>query len=252
MRALVLRKSKFSETDLVIQFLTETGEVLAAFAAGAQRSKRRFPHHFEWSGLYEIDLQPSRGSGLNRLKACDLVSFDPALAKTWDVFQRWAVLCEWIGYESQQVWNFEEILSLLRRLPQSGGQEAFLRFFIREIESHGLSPDFERCGRCRFMLDSEQPLRFHLESAEFRHLTCAASRDSLIPPSAREFWQTPREETVLDLASAESLETILVPFLEFHLQRPLKAQRARGLGALARPVDRAREGDLHQSLPDAI
>lgn len=86
----ILKKSKFSESDLILQALSEEGEKVGFFVKGALRSKKRFGGGVEPTHLIEVVYQKARQEGgLNLLKEARLIEAFEGLRKTMIV---WSLL----------------------------------------------------------------------------------------------------------------------------------------------------------------
>lgn len=82
----ILKKSKFSESDLILQALSGEGEKVSFFVKGALRSKKRFGGGvLEPTHLIEIVYQKARqDGGLNLLKEARLVEAFEGLRLDYD------------------------------------------------------------------------------------------------------------------------------------------------------------------------
>ena len=86
LRALVLKRTKYGESDLVLHMLTPQGGKISALARGALKSKRRFgggilePTHF-----IEVVLRPSpRADGMATLEEAKMVDAFDGLRTSYD------------------------------------------------------------------------------------------------------------------------------------------------------------------------
>jgi recombinational DNA repair protein (RecF pathway) len=67
-RAILLRRREYGEKDWIVTFLTDGGRKLSAFAAGAQKSLKRFGSSLDWFAHLEIEYTlPKPGNQLARL-----------------------------------------------------------------------------------------------------------------------------------------------------------------------------------------
>jgi hypothetical protein len=93
-KSLVLKKTPYGDSDLIVTMVVETGRILKGFAAGARKSRKRFPHQFAVDGFYDVDgMQDDR---LARLHRCDLIHFNDGIGKSCDSLCLWAQVAEWL------------------------------------------------------------------------------------------------------------------------------------------------------------
>src|SRR4051812_41931824 len=112
-KAFVLRKTSFGESDLIVQFLLETGKVISGFAGGGRRSKKRFSHQFDITGVYEVEWHRAiEEKKLTRLHRCDLLNHDSELSQNLEALCRWAIVLEWISLDAEHEFDFAEIYRL--------------------------------------------------------------------------------------------------------------------------------------------
>jgi DNA repair protein RecO len=223
MRALVLRKIPFGESDLILRFLLETGEVISAFAAGGRNSKKRFPHQFNPTGLYDLDGgRKEKTSKLSRISKCDLIDFKSEISDSMEVFCRWAIVLEWISLDEENGFDFEEILNLRETLSQNLG--FYFQFFLQQMKLHGLHPELEKCVICQACVKDR--IIFHFEDGGVAHSHCADGED-LSRESLNFIAATFREAASPDLSakSIREFDRIILPFLEWQLGRRLKTQK---------------------------
>ena len=168
-----MRKTSYGESDLIIQFLSDRGCVVSGFAAGAQRSKKRFSHQFHIAGIYKIEWTESASTQkLSRIRTCELVQFIPGLSENFEAMNRWMTVLEWISMDPMGNFNFDEIEGLMKSLSQEEGHGHYYRFFIQQIERHGLVPELGLCVVCQKGLGEH--MRFSLHEGGLAHSTCSS------------------------------------------------------------------------------
>jgi DNA repair protein RecO (recombination protein O) len=103
-RALILKRSKYGESDLIVQFLCQNGAKLSAIARGALRSKKRFgggvlePTHY-----VEIQYKTQNNEGrLAVLEEASLIDGFEKLRSQYDRLQAALKVVEVIGQLGQE------------------------------------------------------------------------------------------------------------------------------------------------------
>jgi DNA repair protein RecO len=231
MRALILRKQPYGESDLIIQFFLESGRIGSGFAPGARKSRKRFPHQFHPAGIYNIQTAREFETGtLLRIQGCDLEAFHSKLTDDLELWTRWSMVLEWILADEGQGFEFEEVLTLMKEMAEGQNTWAFYKFFILQMQVHGLLPRLDRCIICSEALNDR--VVFSVSEGGVGHSRCiqgvSISSETLqslfriLDPSKS------LSQVVQNKGSAQlhhELDQIMVPFLSFHLGRSLRAHR---------------------------
>ncbi len=223
MRAFVLKKVAFAESDWIVQFLLENGEKRSGFAAGGRASRRRFPHQFHPAGIYEIEwAQPSASSDkLVRLHRCELKTYSSELCEPLHLLTLWVMLLEWVSVDDTST---PAIFSELLQFYEQPRLERAIQFFIGQIRSHGLSPQLNECLVCSQPV-TQHP-RFSAQHGGLTHKTCDG--DALVLTSSA--WNALRnfsegEEVLLDATLQLSDLLAFARYLQTQLGRELKSTR---------------------------
>lgn len=224
MKAFVLNKWPYSESDWIVEFYVESEKVLQAFAVSARRSRRRFPHQFHAAGLYELEVSDTR------IKRCDLLHFYENLPKDLEIWSRWLCILEWLRRDQANSSHFEEISKLAESFDRAedSAERDFYVFFIIQLERHGLLSEMKKCLRCLKEFQASDELVFAFGEGGLCHRHC---REGVaFSAEAAFFVQKVLEEGASTLNSRdwlpetfEVLEQTLVPFLEFQLGQKLKS-----------------------------
>jgi len=228
MKALILKKKAYSESDWVISFLTEKGRVESGLALGARASKRRYPHQFYSAAIYEIDWVAGKGhQSLQRLGACELLKHFPLYSADLEAWARWSTVSEWIWQHSDAEHSFESVCQVLEGLPTAGGPSHYHFYFLNEMRSHGLRPVTQECVICRSKVTGEA--RFSVSEGGLTHHQC--SRGVSLSLELCRFLHLffDREEGQVhssELSSSDflTLDQISLPFLSWQLGQNLKSQ----------------------------
>lgn len=225
MKAIVLRKTIFGESDFVLQFLLETGESRSFFAAGARRSNKRFPHRFDMSGIYDIDWRDSLGAErLMPLTRADLIDHAIELTGNIERWTRWLLIMEWLSYQETHGIGFQELVQLRSDLTFSSvAGLSFHRFVLDQIRAHGLTPDWDECVVCHEVIHGRREFVMSLTGVSHRgcHHGLPLSEDSMafLKSNMADLESVEKKEIIID-----ELDQITFPYLSMQLGRALKAQ----------------------------
>lgn len=225
MRALILRKQAYGESDLIVQFFLETNQVVSGFAPGARKSRRRFSHQFHPAGIYQLEAPRHFEPGvLIRIQRCDLEFVYSKLTENIDRWTRWAMVLEWILADEGQGFEFEVVLKLMHDMAETESSWSFYRFFVLQMQSHGLLPRLDQCVSCG------QPVKsraiFSVAEGGVGHPECVHGL-ALSEGTLDAIFQMldPLKSTELLERHHLELDQIMVPFLSYHLGRSMKSQR---------------------------
>lgn len=220
-RALVLQRQAYGESDLVVRFLLDTGEQVSGFARAAKKSRRRFPHQFHSSGIYDLDFKASSGRGeLSGIQFCELKEFSESLSQDWEQWTRWSCILEWIRFHPETRFSFSHLRDLLLEAKPQKFKRAFFDFFWDQIQEAGLSPELSDCVVCRKPLQS--PEAFSASEGGVCHLRCEPSAVAC----SKELVDYLRGLSMeLSAKSFEELDRILIPLIETQLGVDLKSFR---------------------------
>ena len=151
--AIVLKKSDYSESDLIVTLLTRSHGKVAAIAKGAKRSKRRFVGGIDIITLVDALLYRNRAMELARVET----------VKPIDTYGEIKADIERLGYASYMVELtgefapmeepnealFDHLKGFLNMLKDADTMESVARFFeIRLLRLAGLMPHLEGCIAC--------------------------------------------------------------------------------------------------------
>ncbi len=222
MKALVLKKVRYGESDLIVHLLLESNAILKGFAPGARHSARRYPHRFDLSGVYSLDSsvkpEPDR---LVRLGSVELIEYAAEFRGDFSLMARWSMILEWIAHENVDTHSFLDLMKL-REDFQVNRLESFHRFFWRIITQEGIAPAEDSCAICHRDFGSSER---SFSGQGYVHRQCARGQ-TLHPETQR--WISaelrageqlePFGPTVL-----KDLDEITLPYLQQQLGRALKS-----------------------------
>lgn len=161
MKAVVLRKRPYSETDLIIDFYVEGFGWCTGFASGALRSKKRFPHQFHIAGIYDLNWKANELEGrLYRIQSCELLHFYSEVGQDLEKLAYWSMIQEWVLQNEMIQLEFKDLQILLDELRGDFASEAFHHFLIQQMKVNGWAPHHEQCSSCHREMDDH--IRFSI------------------------------------------------------------------------------------------
>jgi len=234
MRAFVLRKKAYGDSDWIVDFLLASGQVTTGFARSARNSKKRFPHQFYALALYDLEFGKSR-SELPEIKTCESIGGGPEMSL--ESLARWSVLCEFFLKDRESGFRFESIEKIFYLLAKGEGLSEYFQFFLEQLHLHGLHPELQVCMRCH-QLASDENLNFSILDGGIVHSRCRVD----VPLTTKALKFLRGEDSTCSPSEVRVLDHILVPFLSAQMGWELKS--AEFLLQLSspssiRPVDRA-------------
>jgi len=152
-KAIVLNHLKYSESDLIVTFLTEGHGIVKAIAKGAQKSRKRFPGGFEPFTVLALGITVKESGGLARVDMADVI--DPHFPIREDLariaagagFVELASLME-LGADESVV-AFDLLSRALVLLDNSNDPASISAvFFIKYLDISGFGPPVGECNRC--------------------------------------------------------------------------------------------------------
>ena len=156
----MLRRFDTGEADRVVWLLTPDRGRIAAFAASARRSQRRFGGAIEPFTLISAQLTaPTRGD-LFRLLDAQVLDAHAGIRASLEATACGSVACELIatlavengaqhGTGPSPAGHYEVLLAYLRRLSrQPAAADDLYRLLLMALDVSGLRPRFTTCARC--------------------------------------------------------------------------------------------------------
>jgi len=221
-KALILKKVRYGESDLIVHFLLESNVQLKGFAVGARHSHRRYPHRFDLSGLYELELSTSaEANRLIRLGKVELLEFASSFRTDLALMTRWSMILEWLAYEEVVSHSFEQVVALRRDL-QEGRLESFHRFFWQIILNEGVTPSDEQCSVCH---KDQGRAQMVFSPQGFCHSNCGSGVE-LTEDCRQWIWNQLNVQdrpACFNSAILANLDEITLPYLQQQLGRSLKS-----------------------------
>lgn len=152
-RALVLRRTKLGESDLILTMLAEDGSLARGVAKGARKPKSPFSARTE--PLCVVDLLCARGRSLDIVKEARLVSAHDALRGDIEGSAAAMPVLELLGRVAQpSLPNPRLFQAAVRALDAMGAADRSHRLalacasLLKTLAFSGLRPSLERCVGC--------------------------------------------------------------------------------------------------------
>lgn len=224
MKGLIVKRVLYGESDLVLKVLLEDSSLVSYFAAGARRSKKRFPHQFDLTGLYQFESLA--GTSLMRLQSADLIDWRPELARDLETWARWSLILEWVAGDEAATPSLLSLLKIRDAMAQSplAGVMAYHQFWLERMQTHGIRISIDECAICHKLLGL--PAHFVLGHMGLTHERCARGIKLSVETveflssdrATRPFLKDPSPQLISEL------DSLSLPYLSQALGRSLKAQ----------------------------
>lgn len=234
-RALVLRKTKLGETDVIVTFLAEDGRQLRAVAKGMRKPGSRYGGRLE--PFCVVDLLLHQGRSLDVVSEAETVESHAALREDFDRSTAASVVADVLDKTAQEGQAEERVFALalatlgaMASAPVETLPALVSGFIAKALAMQGYRPQLEACACCAEDLTGGRS--FSLRSGGLLCPECGGEDASAIRFSqeAREVLQALLGSTMLQIAEstyepAALAETfaLLRAFASYHLPTRLKA-----------------------------
>jgi DNA repair protein RecO (recombination protein O) len=235
LRALVLRKTKLGETDLILTLLAADGRQVRAVAKGARKSKSRLGARVEPFSV--LDLLLHTGRNLEIIAEAETLQTHDVLRADYDRTMAASVVVDVLdkgsveGQAEPQLFDMALVtLDVMETAPVSSLEPVVLAFLLKSLAMHGYRPSLDRCAACG--ADTGAPLSFSVEAGGILCDRCAAQGSSARPIAgeARDALRTMMRsrmaevpEIAVDPAVAREVRWIVRSYTGFHIPSRLRA-----------------------------
>ncbi|MBR5259528.1 MAG: DNA repair protein RecO [Eggerthellaceae bacterium] len=185
-RGIVLRKTKLSESDLIISLLNQDGSLLKCVAKGARKPTSQFASRLE---LYsEVDLLCAKGRSLDIVKETRLIQSHDRIRCSLELSSAAGPMAELLsrvaqeGLENPVLFKASSVAySALNEAELSAAPAICAAHLLKTLAYAGLRPSFEACVGCGCEIDENvESLRFSFSEGGVVCGECAAHCDSLL------------------------------------------------------------------------
>jgi DNA repair protein RecO (recombination protein O) len=153
LRALVLRKTKLGETDLILTLLAADGRQVRAVAKGARRAKGRIGARAE--PFTVLDLLLHTGRNLDIIGEAETVASHDAVRSDYDRSTAASVVADVldkISVEGQAEPRLFEMalvtLDVMEEAPAGSVDLLVVAFLLKALAMHGYRPSLDACAAC--------------------------------------------------------------------------------------------------------
>ncbi len=151
--ALVLRKTKLGETDIILTLLAQDGQQVRAVAKGLRKPGSRFGGRLE--PLSEVDLLVHTGRSLEVVSEARTVNAHAALREDLDRSAAAAVVADLLdkvsvqGQAEPRLYGLASAsLGALEVAPLERVPQLVVAFLAKAMAMHGYRPELESCAAC--------------------------------------------------------------------------------------------------------
>jgi DNA repair protein RecO (recombination protein O) len=151
--ALVLRKTKLGETDIILTLLARDGQQVRAVAKGLRKPGSRFGGRLE--PLSEVDLLMHTGRSLEGVSEARTVNTHAALREDLDRSAAAAVVADLLdkvsvqGQAEPRLYGLASAsLGALEVAPLERVPQLVVAFLAKAMAMHGYRPELETCAAC--------------------------------------------------------------------------------------------------------
>lgn len=235
LRALVLRKTKLGETDLILTLLAEDGRQVRAVAKGLRKPGSRFGAQLEPFSV--VDLLLHTGRNLEVVSEVRTVASHAGLREDLDRSASAAVVSDLLDKTSSEGQLEPSLyalavtsLEVMEEASADAQPQLVVAFLVKAMAMHGYRPELESCAACAAdaaASDAFSPSAGGALCSECGHLDPSSLR---FPAEAREWLRRLlglRMAEVADLdmpeAAVADCFVLLRSFIGFHVPARLRA-----------------------------
>lgn len=235
-RAIVLRKTKLGETDVILNLLARDGSQVRAVAKGMRKPGSRFGGRLE--PYSAVDLLLHTGRSLDVVSEAETVAAHAALREDFDRASAAGVVADILdkiaveGQAEERLFGLAEAtFTALETAPTEALPAVVTAFMLKSMAMHGYRPELEACACCAE--DVAGGRLFSLEAGGVLCPSCGEATGSTLRFSqeARALLARLMGSTMAQVAEAEDMDTgtvlecfdLLRSFVGYHLPARLKA-----------------------------
>jgi DNA repair protein RecO (recombination protein O) len=235
LRAIVLRKTKLGETDLILTLLAADGRQVRAVAKGARKPRSKLGARVEPFSV--LDLLLHTGRNLEIVAEAETVVTHDALRGDYDRTMAASVVADVLdkgsveGQAEPQLFEMALVtLEVMEEAPVSALEPLVLAFLLKSLAMQGYRPSLERCAACG--ADLSGPLAFSVEAGGVLCDRCVSDGSAARPltPEARDALRSMlrgrmSEIPAMDMppAVAEDVRWTVRAYTGFHIPARLRA-----------------------------
>lgn len=224
-RAIVLRKTKLGETDLILTLLAHDGSQLRAVAKGARKPKSSFSSRLELFSV--VDLLCSEGRSLDLVKEARLVEGNVALRQSVEHTSAASCMAELLaklsqdGLENRIMFDASVVaFAELARTDAAHAPAVCAAHLLKMLAANGLRPHLGSCIVCGAEADfSLAETAFSFSDGGVACPECRSRTEAVLLPAATLQWaRWLLGSTFADIAAAEADVSAAFSVLRFTQQ----------------------------------
>ncbi len=232
LRALVLRKTKLGEADMILTLLSADGRIVRAVAKGMRKPTSRFAGRLEPGSV--VDLMLARGRTLEVVSDARSVDLHSGLRTEYERSTAASVVLDVLdkiaveGQTEERLFGLAcATLSAIERADPGRLRATVTAFLLKAMAMHGYRPHLDSCVSCA--CSARGRIGFSLEAGGVLCPTCGGSAPQM-SASSRELLSWLLASTMdtiagTELPAREVSETfaLMRQFVTYHLPARLKA-----------------------------
>lgn len=188
-RALVVKKTKLGEADLILTMMAESGAQIRCVAKGARKPKGRFSGRFEL--FAEVDVTVYEGKKLGTITDVSVVAANSACRRDMEHLSYAAVMAQFVekstfeGQENPVLYQ----LTLAAVQALGDGDPALMPFvlaayLIKASAYMGVKPSFDECVSCGLPREGEAAGTFSISAGGWVCGSCSREEGAQRPDDA--------------------------------------------------------------------
>ncbi|MDP2234086.1 MAG: DNA repair protein RecO, partial [Actinomycetota bacterium] len=235
LRALVLRKTKLGETDVIVTLLAENGRQVRAVAKGMRKPTSKFAGRLE--PYSEVDLLMHEGRSLDVVSEAQTLDAHAALREDFDRSTAAAVVADVLDKIAVEAQAEERLFGLahaslaaMESADADGLHALVVAFLVKAMAMHGYRPVLDACATCA--CEAGATRLFSLQAGGVVCLECGTADAAALhfTPEARAWLTALLGATMADVgglgipdAAVRDCFTLVRSFVTYHLPARLKA-----------------------------
>lgn len=236
LRALVLRKTKLGEADLILHLLSDDGRIVRAVAKGMRKPTSRFSGRLEPGSVADLMLNPGRS--LEIVSDARSVDLHPGLRTDYERSTGASVVLDVLDKVAVEGQGEERLFGLaqatLGALERAEGPERIravvTAFLVKAMAMQGYRPHLESCVACA--CDAGGTGGFSLDAGGVLCPACGTGSGpvSRLSPAARDLLVRLLRSTMAEIAAADHPQRELAEafalvrsFVSYHLSARVRA-----------------------------
>lgn len=234
----VIQRTDFGESDLIVTLYTSDLGMVKGIAKGAKRSKKRFVNNLQPFSYIRIVFSEGRG-GLIRLDEADMIQpffrISENISKVLYGSYFLEIIKEMTGEKESNPQLFELLVTFLSLLNNTAPREEYLRVFeVRFLDLLGYRPRVRECSICNERLPTTDDAWFSYRHGGAVCASCHMNAQGAVAVSS-ETLEAIELSLMMDLDEVQGIEfsprvlaeerEILPRFVQHQLGKGLKSLR---------------------------